>query len=295
MALLGSSFFFLLASLPEIESCYYFSLDFYNRLLRQIINKTNLKDLDQPAKKCARLKQSVLQNVSQQLSWAIFSRHHLLFYFAVAVMLMKLNGTLQPEVLQLILHGLGDAKVDSKEIKPKDLSLDDFTWRALKVLKTVTQFRALLESFGKEAKDWETFLEHPDPLEAAVPKKVLKDSFTLLEKLLLCKVLFPDRAIELIKRFVALTLAEIEVAREKNLSAVAEEQRSLGLPLLLLEDVGADGYSEVYRLIREKDLPRDKYSFISLGQGQEALAEKGFADMIEAQGWLILQNCHLGK
>lgn len=62
----------------------------------------------------------------------------------------------------------------------------------------------------------------------------MKDNLTPLEKLLLCKLLFPDRTNELIQKFVTITLQDIQSEPCKYMGNIANKQKELGLPMLLL-------------------------------------------------------------
>ena len=66
-------------------------------------------------------------------------------------------------------------------------------------------------------------------------------------------------------------------------------------PLIFILSVGADPLSNLLRLASSKKISSDRMTIISLGQGQGVVADRAIDTQIKAGGWVVLQNCHLGK
>lgn len=62
------------------------------------------------------------------------------------------------------------------------------------------------------------------------------------------------------------------------------------IPIIIVLSSGTDPMSEIVKL---GQLKKSKIQSISLGQGQEEIAKEAIKHAIEAEDWVVLQNCHL--
>lgn len=67
------------------------------------------------------------------------------------------------------------------------------------------------------------------------------------------------------------------------------------IPLIFILSVGADPLENLLKLSREIGKKTEEIFIISLGQGQGGPALKALEIAALEGGWVILQNCHLGK
>lgn len=67
------------------------------------------------------------------------------------------------------------------------------------------------------------------------------------------------------------------------------------IPLIFILSVGADPLENLLKLSREIGKKTEEIFIISLGQVQGGPALKALEIAALEGGWVILQNCHLGK
>ncbi len=67
------------------------------------------------------------------------------------------------------------------------------------------------------------------------------------------------------------------------------------VPLVFILSVGADPLQNLLRFSKEEEKKGEEIFIISLGQGQGIHALKALENASKNGGWVILQNCHLGK
>ena len=143
-------------------------------------------------------------------------------------------------------------------------------------------------------KDWENWINSQDP--HLIPTPFNYDlQLTPFQKLLLIKIFREEKTIYAMMEFVSRTLGK---KFSSNVAATIEEaykDTDFQTPLIFIISAGADPLLNILRFAKDKKIPSDKFTFISLGQGQGPLAERAIDNSMKTGGWVVLQNCHLGK
>lgn len=182
---------------------------------------------------------------------------------------------------------------EKPEISKPDFVQSEKAWKTLLYLaRNSGYYREIAEKFS--TKEWETWFTSSNPQGTPLPGK-FNDTITPFQRLLLVKTMREEKSIyalavyveaELGKKFTSFNAASME-------EVFADTTNKNGLIFIL--SPGADPLMNLLRFSREKKISQEKLFIISLGQGQEIVAERAIEAAAKTGGWTILQNCHLGK
>eukprot|EP00662_Eupelagonemidae_sp_cell21_P057582 gene57582-biopygen119650 len=123
------------------------------------------------------------------------------------------------------------------------------------------------------------------------------DGLSGLQRLMLIRVLRPDRLVPAIIHFVTI---HADLAKKftdpplLNLRDVFHESTNPAQPLIFVLSSGADPMTELRKLADDEGMEQ-RMTSLSLGQGMKDRAEKMIQDGRTTGNWVVLQNCHLYK
>ncbi|KFV69246.1 Dynein beta chain, ciliary, partial [Dryobates pubescens] len=171
--------------------------------------------------------------------------------------------------------------------------LSDHSWGGIKALSAMEQFRSLDRDIEGSARRWRKFVESECPEKEKFPQEWKNK--TALQQLCILRALRPDRMTYALRDFVEQKLgSKYVVGRPLDFAATFEESGP-ATPLFFILSPGADPLKDV-----EKQGRKLGYTFnnrnlhnVSLGQGQEVVAERALELAAKEGHWVILQNIHL--
>ena len=118
-----------------------------------------------------------------------------------------------------------------------------------------------------------------------------------LQRLCMMRAMRPDRMIYAVQEFVKEKLGERYVSNKSVPFAESFKESGPSTPIFFILSPGVDPLKDVEALGKKMGFSATEKNFhnISLGQGQEVLAEEAMAKASEAGHWVVLQNIHLVK
>jgi dynein heavy chain len=154
-------------------------------------------------------------------------------------------------------------------------------------------FRNLDRDIEGSAKRWKKFVESECPEKEKFPQEWKNK--TSLQKLCMMRALRPDRMSYAVKNFVEEKMGLKYVEGRAVEFAKSYEESGPGTPMFFILSPGVDPLKDVEALGNKMGWSGDNLNFhnISLGQGQEIVAEQAM-DLAAKEGhWVVLQNVHL--
>ncbi|XP_062482469.1 dynein axonemal heavy chain 17 isoform X3 [Pezoporus occidentalis] len=218
----------------------------------------------------------------------LFERDKLIFLAQVAFQVLILKKEVNPAELDFLLRFPSKTGVTS----PVDF-LQHRCWGAIKVLSEMEEFRNLDSDIEGSAKQWKKFVESELPEKEVFPKEWKNKS--ALQKLCMLRCMRPDRMTYAIRAFVEEKMGSKYVeGRSVELAKVYKES-SPSTPLFFILSPGVDPLKDVEALGRKLNftIENGRIHNVSLGQGQEPMAERALEVAAEQGHWVILQNIHL--
>ncbi|NXC68138.1 DYH17 protein, partial [Anhinga anhinga] len=282
----ASLLYFILSDLNKINPIYQFSLKAFNGVFEKAIQHTAPDD---------NIKQRVI-NLTDEITYSVytytarglFERDKLIFLAQVTFQVLAIKKEVNPVELDFLLRFPSKAGVAS----PVDF-LQPQGWGGIKVLSEMEEFKNLDSDIEGSAKRWKKFVESEVPEKEVFPKEWKNKS--ALQKLCMLRCMRPDRMTYAIRNFVEEKMGSKFVeGRSVDLSKAYKES-SPSMPLFFILSPGVDPLKDVEALGRKLNFTIDngRIHNVSLGQGQEAVAERAL-EVAATQGhWVILQNIHL--
>jgi len=151
-------------------------------------------------------------------------------------------------------------------------------------------FQNLVGSFLHNTRDWHNWYRSVDPEDAILPSD-WSTKCDELRKMILIKILRPDRVTYACRAFVLSKLKSEEFVRPPTLTfETVYNDSKANEPIIIILSPGVDPYSQIEKLADSKAV---KLFQLSLGQGQAQKAKEKISDGVKNGYWVYLANCHL--
>ncbi|NXE29303.1 DYH17 protein, partial [Ardeotis kori] len=282
----ASLLYFILSDLNKINPIYQFSLKAFNGVFEKAIQRTAPDD--DIKQRVLNLTDEITYSVYMYTARGLFERDKLIFLAQVAFQVLALKKEVNPVELDFLLRFPSKANVAS----PVDF-LQPQGWGGIKVLSEMEAFRNLDSDIEGSAKRWKKFVESEVPEKEAFPKEWKHK--TALQKLCMLRCMRPDRMTYAIRNFVEEKMGSKYVEGRSIDFAKVYKESSPSTPLFFILSPGVDPLKDVEALGKKLNFTIDngRIHNVSLGQGQEAVAEQALAVAATEGHWVILQNIHL--
>ncbi|NWI70492.1 DYH17 protein, partial [Todus mexicanus] len=282
----ASLLYFILSDLNKINPIYQFSLKAFNGVFETAIQRTTPDD--DIKQRVINLTDEITYSVYMYTARGLFERDKLIFLAQVAFQVLALKKEVNPAELDFLLRFPSKPGVTS----PVDF-LQHHGWGAIKVLSEMDEFRNLDSDIEGSAKRWKKFVESEVPEKEVFPKEWKNKS--ALQKLCMLRCMRPDRMTYAIRNFVEEKMGSKYVEGRSVDLFKAYKESSPSTPLFFILSPGVDPLKDVEALGKKLDFTIDngRIHNVSLGQGQEVVAEQALAVAAAEGHWVILQNIHL--
>ncbi|XP_057895061.1 dynein axonemal heavy chain 17 [Melospiza georgiana] len=282
----ASLLYFILSDLCKINPIYQFSLKAFNGVFEKAIERA--VPSDDTRERVINLTDQITFSVYVYTAQGLFERDKLIFLAQVTFQVLALKKEVNPAELDFLLRFPSKTGVTS----PVDF-LPNQNWGAVKALSEMDEFTSLENDIESSAKRWKRFVEMEAPENEVLPMDWKNK--TPLQKLCVLRCLRPDRMTYAIRNFVEEKMGSKYVkGRSIDFSEVYKES-SPSSPMFFILSPGVDPLKDVEALGTRLGFTIDngKIHNVSLGQGQEVVAEHAM-EVAAAEGhWVILQNIHL--
>uniref|UniRef100_A0A0D9S475 Dynein axonemal heavy chain 17 n=1 Tax=Chlorocebus sabaeus TaxID=60711 RepID=A0A0D9S475_CHLSB len=278
----ASLLYFILNDLNKINPIYQFSLKAFNVVFEKAIQRTT------PA---SEVKQRVI-NLTDEITYSVyiytarglFERDKLIFLAQVTFQVLSMKKELNPVELDFLLRFPFKAGV----VSPVDF-LQHQGWGGIKALSEMDEFKNLDSDIEGSAKRWKKLVESEAPEKEIFPKEWKNK--TALQKLCMVRCMRPDRMTYAVKNFVEEKMGSKFVEGRSVEFSKSYEESSPSTPIFFILSPGVDPLKDVEALGKKLGFTIDngKLHNVSLGQGQEVVAEDALDVAAEKGHWVILQ------
>ncbi|TPP62234.1 Dynein beta chain ciliary [Fasciola gigantica] len=282
----ASLLYFILNDLSKINPIYQFSLKAFRSVFEVAIDRTEAAE--EVRDRVKNLIESITFSVYTYTSRGLFEKDKLIFTAQMAFQILIMNKEIDSTELDFLLRFPIVPNVTS----PVDF-LTNNGWGGIKALSNMEAFRNLDKDIEGSAKRWKKFVDGECPEKEKLPQGW--KSKAALQRLCIMRALRPDRMTYAVTDFVAEKLGQKYVEGSGMPFATSFEESGPAIPIFFILSPGVDPLKDVESLGKKLGFTGDQGNFhsVSLGQGQEVVAEKAM-ELASSQGhWVVLQNIHL--
>ncbi|XP_059610636.1 dynein beta chain, ciliary isoform X2 [Phlebotomus argentipes] len=284
----ASLLYFILNDLNTINPIYQFSLKAFSVVFQKAISRAD--PAEEVVARVKNLIDCISYSVFQYTSRGLFECDKLIFASQMAFQILLMSEEISPMELDFLLRF---------PIKPHVTSPVDFlsnsSWGGICSLASKDEFRNLDRDIETSSKRWKKFVESECPEKEKFPQEWKNK--TALQRLCMMRALRPDRMTYAVADFIEEKLGPKYVENRTMEFAKSYEETSPSTPIFFILSPGVNPLKDVETLGRQLGYTTDKGNFhnVSLGQGQEVVAEAAMDEAAKHGHWVVLQNIHLVK
>lgn len=284
----GSILYFILNDLCKINLMYQFSLKAFLVVFKRAINQTEKQNTTND--RVIALLDSITYAVYLYTCRGLFEKDKLVYKMHLAFQILIHDNQVSPVELDFVLRFPYTPNLHS----PFDF-LPPHLWGGVKTLSNIDSFYGLERDLDQSMKRWKKFIESEAPeMEMEKLPGEWKNK-TPMQKLCILRTLRPDRMIYAAACFIEETMGENYVGVRTIPFAASFHESCASTPIFFILSPGIDPLLDVEKLGKSMNISPDTRNFhnISLGQGQERLAEIAIEIATQHGHWVVLQNIHL--
>ncbi|KAF6202116.1 hypothetical protein GE061_004514 [Apolygus lucorum] len=284
----ASLLYFILNELNTINPIYQFSLKAFSVVFHNAIEKS--VPSEDVAVRVEHLIDCITYSVFMYTTRGLFECDKLIFISQMTFQILLKSNEISPAELDFLLRFPITPHVTS----PVEF-LSNMSWGGVRSLSSRDEFRNLDRDIESSTKRWKKFVECECPEREKLPQEWKNK--TAIQRLCMMRALRPDRMTYAIKAFIEEKLGAKYVEARSVDFAKSFEESSASTPIFFILSPGVNPLKDVEELGRKLGFSMDQGNFhnVSLGQGQEVVAEDAMEKAAANGQWVVLQNVHLVK
>ncbi|CAG7717651.1 unnamed protein product [Allacma fusca] len=282
----ASLLYFILNDLNKINPIYQFSLKAFSTVFQNAIR------LAVPASQVSQRVENLIDSISYSV-WlyttrGLFESDKLIFTAQMGFQIQLQREAIQPRDFDFLMRFPTTPNVQS----PVDF-LTNYSWGAVKSLSGVDDFRGIDRDIESGPKKWKSVVDSECPERESFPGDWR--SRVGVPRLCIMRCLRPDRMMYAVSVFIEETLGSKYVKSTRLDFSQSYKETSRETPVFFILSPGVDPLKDVESLGKKIGFTIDngKFHNVSLGQGQEVVAENALEVAGREGHWVILQNIHL--
>ncbi|BES91272.1 dynein heavy chain [Nesidiocoris tenuis] len=282
----ASILYFIMNDLNKINPLYQFSLKAFNMVFQSAI--ATAKESENVLERVFHLTDSISLRAFMYTTRGLFESDKLIFTSQLALQILQKQGEIAQPELDFLLRFPYVPNMTS----PVDF-LTGTLWGGIKALSLMDEFRNLDKDILGSVKRWKKFAEGESPEKDKFPQDWKNKS--AFQRLCILRALRPDRMTYAMRHFIEEKLgSQFTNARSIDFEQSYEEMSST-VPIFFILSPGVDPTRDVEKIGKKLGFTTERKNLlnVSLGQGQERIAEIAIEKGSKIGYWVVLQNIHL--
>ncbi|KAL0819776.1 hypothetical protein ABMA28_007817 [Loxostege sticticalis] len=281
----ASILYFILNDIYRINPMYQFSLKAYSVVFKDALARA--EPADDLEGRVRNLLDSITFSVFVYTSRGLFERDKLVFLFLITIQILQVDGKADPRELDFLLK-----YAVAPEVSPYSW-LNNTSWGGIIALSKMDAFENLDKDIEGATKRWQKYTDGEAPERDKLPGEWKNK--TPLQRLCIMRALRPDRMSYASSTFCEENLGTKYVEARTPPLEISYKESTSTTPMFFILSPGVDPLKDLEKLGRKLGFSTDKKNFhiVSLGQGQEVVAEEAMGVASVHGHWVILQNIHL--
>ena len=241
--------------------------------------------------RCKILVDSIQKNVFNYMRRGLMEKDKLMIATLLTLKIGVGNGHLEESQVDCLIRA-NESTVDIPDTCEEYMTL--IQWKRASALEVFQNpFGGIQEKLQDDADAWKAWLEAANPENLPCPGSL--KHLSAFHRLLVLRALRPDRLLEAMKTFVIEELGEDYILQKPfdMMSVMKESLKSTPVFFVLFPGVDPTIWVEQAGNALGYSVGQGNLINISMGEGQEEVANKAMQRMTQEGGWLYLQNLHL--
>ncbi|KAL9894878.1 dynein beta chain, ciliary [Glossina fuscipes] len=282
----ASIIYFILNDLFKINPIYQFSLKAFTVVFSNAILRAT------PAEKLKDRVENLIDSITycsfMYTSRGLFEADKLTFLTQLTIQVLISAGEVEPSELDFLLRYPYMVNVTSNLA-----FLTNVAWGGIRALSNLPAFKGLDKDIEGSHKRWKKFIDSECPEREKFPGEWKGKS--AIQRLCIMRCIRPDRMSYSMKVFIEEKLGSKYIDARSMEFAKTFEESSAETHIFFVLSAGVDPLKDVEKLGKVLGFHGDHENFhsVSLGQGQEIVAENAIDTASKRGHWVILQNIHL--
>ena len=286
--------YFVIAALPLIDPMYQYSLDYFKRIIRLVIEGAEQHERIQDHLGC--LIEAVTETTYRAVCRGLFNRHKVVFSLMMCSSVSRGAGRISDAEWNLF-NRPGSFTSSDRPPKPPGLaSIKDGVWALADALsRTVPALASLARDMQGSSPAWKAWFDLDDPHEQPLPTTELcnwEAECTPFQKCLVLRCFREEKTFLQMLHLVSAELGDKYVEPPQFDLSLAFADSAVDRPIIFILSQGSDPTEGFLHWAAEQGR---KVRYVALGQGQEGPARRLIESGKKQGEWVLLQNCHLGK
>ncbi|CAK9104463.1 Dynein axonemal heavy chain 17 (Axonemal beta dynein heavy chain 17) (Axonemal dynein heavy chain-like protein 1) (Ciliary dynein heavy chain 17) (Ciliary dynein heavy chain-like protein 1) (Dynein axonemal light chain 2) [Durusdinium trenchii] len=265
--------------------------------------RVNLDDEKSVMQRVASLRDTLRFTIYTYVSRGLFENHKELFLAQLTFNLMQrgqleCSGDWDNAAFDFLIRAPKNAEADENPVAEW---LPDSAWHSIQSLAMLDDFMNLPNDVVEAAPRFRDWYNHMSPETEKLPLDWSHLDRTPFLKLLVIRCMRPDRMTVAVNNFVRSSLPDGDrfadcdsTLNSFDLLREAFEDASPSVPLYFILSPGTDVLSDIDRLAMGYGMEKGKtYHNVSMGQGQDKVAEELLEGANKQGHWVVLANVHL--
>jgi dynein heavy chain len=292
----GSIMYFSIVEMSNVNCMYQTSLQQFLSLFAESMEIAVKAKL--ASKRSENIIHSLTYLVYRYINKGLYEVDKLLFVLVFTMKIMVVANHISTTDVSLLLRG--GAALDINSVRPNPFKKwlpDEAYLNCLALSQAAPTFKTLIEKMTKSELMWIQWYNENEPESVPVPDyegEILQNSHTgPFLRLTILRTLRVDRMYLGVRQMIRDT-AFVGPRYVEPVTDTVEnvyEKMTPDCPTIYLLSIGADPTDAIESMCRKKKLTVDS---ISMGEGQEPVAEAAIRLASEQGSWVLLQNCELG-
>ncbi|KAF3425858.1 hypothetical protein E2986_01736 [Frieseomelitta varia] len=283
----SSALYYTITDLPNIDPMYHYSLAWFINLYVSSIDTANKSKILE--RRLAFLREAFTYNLYQNVCRSLFEKDKILYSFILYSTILISENTITREEMMFFLSG-GVALAAIPE-NPASSWLPDKSWGEICRVHALPSFVDFQSSLAHDLNAWKQYYDLLNPEDSPIPDP-WETSLTPFQKLIVTRMIRPDKVTIMIQRFVETGIGlKFVLPPPFDISKSFGESSSL-IPLIFILSPGSDPMGALTTFAGNMNF-LERFHSISLGQGQGPIAQNLIEQAQNNGEWVCLQNCHL--
>mmetsp|Transcript_13737 Transcript_13737/g.31794 ORF Transcript_13737/g.31794 Transcript_13737/m.31794 type:complete len:4493 (-) Transcript_13737:49-13527(-) len=298
----GALLYFLMDSLWILDHMYRYSMANFVTILAKGMDKAD--DIDEtdeaavaahadikadPKKRVESLIDHSCFVSYSYVTQGLFERHKLIYATQLCMRILARDGVLDNDLFDFLIRGPKASGSDN----PLAEWLSDSAWSSVQALHEFEMFENLPTDIETSAKRFREWYEFDRPEDHPLPGDLKK--LSPFHRLCVIRCLRPDRVSDALATFIRKSLGDKYMRSQPFDLIKSYDDSSSTTPMFFILSAGVDPVKDVEAYGKKLGFSYEsgKFSLVSLGQGQEPVAEKSLESNHRNGGWTFLMNIHL--